>query len=65
MEAIDGGGDGGGAPYWIVDCTAESVEVCRTRDAGRYREVSRMTAGGSVAPQAFPDVVLTLADIFA
>ena len=53
------------AEYWIVDCTAESVEVHRTPDAARYREVSRVTAGGSVAPQAFPDVVLALADIFA
>ena len=53
------------AEYWIVDCTAESVEVHRTPDAARYREVSRVTAGGSVSPQAFPDVVLALSDIFA
>ena len=57
--------EAGIAEYWIVDCTAESVEVHRTPDAARYREVSRVTAGGSVAPQAFPDVVLALTDIFA
>jgi Uma2 family endonuclease len=52
--------------YWIVDCTAESVEVFRTPQAGGYRDVTRV--GGStatVALQAFPDVVLTLPEIFA
>ena len=51
--------------YWVVDCLAESVEIHREPDAGRYRDVSRVEGAASVSPQAFPDVVLSLADIFA
>ena len=51
--------------YWVVDCLAESVEIHRGPDAGRYRDVSRVEGAASVSPQAFPDVVLSLADIFA
>jgi Uma2 family endonuclease len=52
--------------YWVVDCAAESVEVHRTPHAGGYREVSRVAGSTStVAPHAFPDVTLTLAEIFA
>ena len=52
--------------YWVVDCVAESVEIHRTPHAGGYRDVIRVTdAGATVSPQAFPDVTLTLAKIFA
>jgi Uma2 family endonuclease len=51
--------------YWVVDCVAESVEIHRTPDTGRYRDVSRVGPGGTVSLQAFPDVTLTLAEIFA
>ena len=51
--------------YWVVDCVAESVEVHRTPDAGGFRGVSSVAGTGTVAVQAFPDVTLTLAEIFA
>jgi Uma2 family endonuclease len=51
--------------YWVVDCAAESVEVHRTPESGRYRDVTRVTGSATVSLQAFPDVVLALADIFA
>ena len=52
--------------YWVVDCVSESVEVYRAPDAGEYRDVIRVTdASATVSPQAFPDVTLTLAEIFA
>jgi len=51
--------------YWVVDCVAESVEVHRAPDAGGYRDVSRVAGAGTVAVQAFPDVTLTLDEIFA
>ena len=52
--------------YWVVDCVGESVEVHRTPHAGGYRDISRVTGGtATVTPQAFPDVTLTLAEIFA
>ena len=52
--------------YWVVDCVAESIEVHRAPDAGGYREVTRVAGPtATVALQAFADVVLALADIFA
>ena len=52
--------------YWIVDCVAEAVEIYRSPHAEGYRDVLRVTeAGATVSPQAFPDVTLTLAQIFA
>jgi Uma2 family endonuclease len=57
--------EAGIAEYWVIDCAAESVEVHRTPDGGRYREVSRVSGQTTVSLQAFPDVVLSLADVFA
>jgi Uma2 family endonuclease len=52
--------------YWIVDCVTESIEVHRGPHAGVYRDVTRLVEPtATVAVQAFPDVVLTLAEIFA
>jgi len=52
--------------YWVVDCVAESVDVHRAPHAGGYRDIVRVAAPtDTVALQAFPDVVLTLAEIFA
>jgi Uma2 family endonuclease len=52
--------------YWIVDCTAESIEIHRGPEGGRYRDVTRVAGvARSVSPQAFPDIALTLAEIFA
>jgi Uma2 family endonuclease len=51
--------------YWVVDVTAEAVEVHRAPAAGGYREVSRVTGTASVSPLAFPDVTIPLAEIFA
>jgi Uma2 family endonuclease len=51
--------------YWVVDCLAESVDIYRAPDFGVYRDVSRVEGAASVSPQAFPDVVLPLAKIFA
>jgi Uma2 family endonuclease len=52
--------------YWIVDCRAEAVEVHRTPQGGGYRDVTRLTGPqATLSPHAFPDVVLTLAELFA
>jgi Uma2 family endonuclease len=51
--------------YWIVDCLAETVEIHRVPDGGSYRDVRRVEGAASVSPQAFPDVVVLLAEIFA
>jgi Uma2 family endonuclease len=51
--------------YWIVDCAAESVEVYRDPSGESYRDVSRASAPANLALQAFPDIALALAEIFA
>ena len=52
--------------YWVVDCVAESIEVHRTPHADGYRDITRVAGPAvTVAPQAFPDVALTLTEIFA
>ncbi len=51
--------------YWLIDCTAESVEVYRTPGAEGYGDVSRIAGAGTVAVQAFPDVIVTTGEIFA
>ncbi len=52
--------------YWVVDCVAESIEVHRAPHADGYRDVARVVGPtATVVLQAFPDVALSLADIFA
>ncbi len=51
--------------YWIVDCAAETVEVYRTPGPEGYRDVSRADGATALTLQAFPDVALTPAEIFA
>jgi Uma2 family endonuclease len=51
--------------YWLVDCTAESIEVFRSPGAEGYRDVSRVGGEGTVTVEALPDVTLRIAEIFA
>jgi Uma2 family endonuclease len=48
---------------WIVDLDAGVVEAYRDPAAEEYRDVRRAERGEAVAPAAFPDVVLEVADI--
>jgi len=51
--------------YWVVDCAAETVEVHRGPGPDGYRDVRLVTGQAMLSPQAFPDVALSTADIFA
>jgi Uma2 family endonuclease len=51
--------------YWVVDCTAETVEVHRGPGPDGYRDVSLVASATTLALQAFPDVELRTTDIFA
>jgi Uma2 family endonuclease len=51
--------------YWVVDCEAETVEVYRDPGPDGYRLAHRATGAATLALQAFPDVALSAADIFA
>lgn len=47
---------------WIVDLTADVLEVYREPDEGRYAVRERFT-GGTVSPLAFPGLQLEVAEI--
>jgi Uma2 family endonuclease len=51
--------------YWVVDCTAETVEVHRGPGPDGYRDVRLVTGQATLSPQAFPDVALSTTEIFA
>jgi Uma2 family endonuclease len=51
--------------YWVVDCTAETVEIHRTPGPEGYGDVRLVTGSATITLQAFPDVALTTAEIFA
>jgi Uma2 family endonuclease len=51
--------------YWVVDASAEVVEIHRGPAAEGYGETRRLTGGATVSPQAFRDIVLPLVEIFA
>ena len=57
--------EAGISEYWVVDCEAEAVEVHRDPGPDGYRDVRRVAGAASVALQAFPDVELSIANIFA
>ena len=48
---------------WIVDLAAACVEVYRQPGADGYERMERFMRGQSVAPQAFPDLFLSVNDI--
>jgi Uma2 family endonuclease len=50
---------------WIVDVNGEAVEVSRHPEGDGYRDVLRVTRGGTIAPAAFPDATIGVDEIFA
>jgi Uma2 family endonuclease len=48
---------------WVIDLTANQVEVSRQPTSEGYRTTERVGRHGSVAPHAFPDLVLSVDDL--
>jgi len=48
---------------WLLDLGAGHLEVHRHPTPDGYQDIRRFQRGQSVAPQAFPDVVLTVDDL--
>lgn len=53
------------AEYWVVSVEGEWIDVYRAPGGDAYREHRRAASGDTVAPAAFPDVIVTVADVFA
>ncbi|OGK85478.1 MAG: hypothetical protein A2050_17570, partial [Candidatus Rokubacteria bacterium GWA2_73_35] len=48
---------------WILDLTADRVEVYRVPTADGYRQVMRFERGHRLAAEAFPDLVVSVEDL--
>jgi Uma2 family endonuclease len=51
--------------YWVVSVEGEWIDVYRSPEGDQYREHRRASIGETVAPAAFPDVFVIVADVFA
>ena len=51
------------AEYWIVDLTNNALDVYTEPRDGRYTRSRRMRGDETIAPAAFPDVVVRVGDI--
>ena len=51
--------------YWIVDLNAREVEVYDQPAAGRYGRTRSFPIGTTIAPAAFPDVAVSVNELFA
>jgi Uma2 family endonuclease len=49
---------------WLVDVNAQVVQVCTDPTPSGYDKVVTVGLGGTVAPTAFPDLVLAVTQIF-
>jgi Uma2 family endonuclease len=50
--------------YWIADVSGRCFHVFRNSNGSAYESETRYDMGDSVALEAFPDVVITVADVF-
>jgi Uma2 family endonuclease len=51
--------------YWLVDVTAGHIEVYRRPSGGRYQQWIDHGPDATIAMEAFPDIAVRIADIFA
>ncbi|MEM1427198.1 MAG: Uma2 family endonuclease, partial [Cyanobacteria bacterium P01_H01_bin.130] len=49
--------------YWVVDLTGQKLEVFRQSDGENYQENFTLT-DGVIAPQAYPNCTVQVAEIF-
>jgi len=57
--------EAGIAEYWVVSVDGGWIEVCRRPEGDGYLERRRVERAESIAPLAFPDVAIAVADVFA
>ena len=48
---------------WLVDVSADTLEICRDPVGRRYRSARVATRGEQIAPLAFPDVSFAVTDL--
>lgn len=55
----------GVSEFWLVNLADRTVDVHRWPTAGRYAEVQRIEAGGTLSPAAFPAVRIPATEVLA
>jgi Uma2 family endonuclease len=50
--------------YWLIDASAETLEIYRAPSGDRYGESRRPPRGTTIAPLAFPDAAFPIDAIF-
>ena len=50
--------------YWIVDTNRQVIEVYRDPEAGHYRSVSTHAESETLSPQAFPELLIRVGQVF-
>ncbi len=50
--------------YWVVDTNRQVIEVYRDPEAGQYQSVSTHAETETLSPQAFPDLLVLVAQVF-
>jgi Uma2 family endonuclease len=53
------------AEYWIVNVNESCIEVFRDSDGAKYRSERRYGHGENVSLEAFPDVTVSVSELFA
>jgi len=48
---------------WLVDLTHGRIEVHRTPDGRRYRDITADVDGEAIAPQCAPDVAVDVGEV--
>jgi Uma2 family endonuclease len=48
---------------WLLDLTADRVEVYRAPTADGYQQVVRFERGQRLTPEAFPDLMVTVENL--
>lgn len=51
--------------YWLIDVNRECIEVYRDPAPDGYRQIVRLENTGSISPGAFPDIVISLSELWA
>ena len=49
---------------WLIDVNNQSIRVYRQPEENSYQDVQNFTRGQSISPSTFPDIIITVDEIF-
>jgi Uma2 family endonuclease len=49
--------------FWLIDVKSGTLEVFRAPENGEYRQARSLSAPAQISPEAFPDLVISVAEI--